>query len=91
MINKAEKEVSNLGITIAHMPQGGYFKVYLNGNLILFSDKETISSNDSIRTYLRNHISAPASFKSGENEIEIEFDDEPGKVIGIDFFWIKER
>ena len=90
MINKPEKEVSNLGITIAHMPQGGNFKVYLNGNLILFGDKETISSNDSLRTYLRNHISAPAAFQSGENEIVIELDDEPGKVIGIDFFWIKE-
>ena len=91
VINKPEKEVSNLGITIAHMPQGGKFKVYLNSNLILFGDKEIISSNDSIRTYLRNHISAPAAFQSGENEIVIEFNDNPGNVIGIDFFWIKDR
>ena len=74
------------------MPQGGAFRVLLNGNAILFNGEDAINSNDPSRTYLRNHISAPVTFQSGENEIVLEYiEEEAGNKIGIDFFWVKDK
>jgi hypothetical protein len=74
------------------MPQGGTFRVLLNGNAIFFSGQDAINSNDSLRTYLRNYISAPVPFQSGTNEIELEYiEGNAGNEIGIDFFWVKDK
>jgi hypothetical protein len=89
---KPEEGAFNLGITIAHMPQGGAFKVLLNDNPVLFNGEAVINSKDSLRTYLRNHISAPVPFQSGGNEIVLEYiEGNAGNEIGIDFFWIKDK
>jgi hypothetical protein len=91
-IVKPEEGTFNFGITIAHMPQGGTFRVLLNGNAIFFSGQDAINSNDSLRTYLRNYISAPVPFQSGTNEIELEYiEGNAGNEIGIDFFWVKDK
>jgi hypothetical protein len=92
IITKPEEGAFNFGLTIAHMPEGGTFRVLLNGNPVLFNGQDTIKSKDSLRTYLRNHISAPVPFHSGENELEIEsIGGNNGDKIGIDFFWVKDR
>jgi hypothetical protein len=89
---KPEEGAFNLGITIAHMPQGGAFKVLLNDNPVLFNGEAVINSKDSLRTYLRNHISAPVPFQSGGNEIVLEYiEGNAGNEIGIDFFWVKDK
>ena len=92
IISKQKDGGSNFGMTIAHMPQGGAFMVLLNGETVQFNSAVTINSNDSSRTYLRNYISAPIPFRSGENEIVIRYIGKvPGEAIGIDFFWLKDR
>jgi len=92
IISKPEEGASNLGITIAHMPQGGAFMVLLNDETVEFNKNDTINSNDSSRTYLRNYISAPVQFNSGENEIVLKYlGQDIGKGIGIDFFWLKNK
>jgi len=91
-IVKPEKGLYNLGITAAHMPEGGAFNVHLNGESVEFNENDTINTRDSSRVYLRNYISAPIQFDSGDNEITLEYTGkETGQEISIDFFWFKDK
>jgi hypothetical protein len=91
-INKLQAGPSNFGITLAHMPNGGAFTVFLNGETILFNKRDTINTYDPLRTFLRNYISVPVPFNSGKNEVILNYTgQETNQVIGIDFFWLKNN
>lgn len=88
-----EKEgKTNLGMTLAHLPNGGGIMVFLNGDPVTFNDNLSIDLGDSARTYLKNYISEPLPVQKGKNEIALKFSDwKNGNVSGIDFFWLNER
>jgi hypothetical protein len=89
--NPGDTARTNMGFTLAHGPRGGEVAVYLNGNLLKFDGRETITLNDQQIPVLRNHFSEKVRFNQGLNEITLENRSrEKDSRIGIDFIWLKE-
>jgi len=81
---------SNIGLTLAHLPQGGEISVNLNGKPIKFDGRETILLGQPNNITLRNHFSEAVHYIKGTNEIMIESKSpEKDRKIGIDFIWLK--
>jgi hypothetical protein len=82
---------TNIGLTLAHGPDGGTIVVIFNGNHVKFDGNESINLFSPVQQVLDNHFSESIKLNKGKNEIVIEScDKEKGKRVGIDFFWIKE-
>jgi hypothetical protein len=82
---------SNIGLTLAHLPEGGEISVSLNGEKIKFDGGESIRLDQPNNTSLRNHFSEAIHYIKGTNEIILYSQSrEAGKRIGIDFIWLKE-
>ena len=80
-----------MGITLAHLPDGGEVLVYINGILTKFGGKEVLNLKEPYHKVLRNYTSVPLILKKGNNDITIEYiGKEKNQKIGIDFFWVKE-
>jgi len=81
-----------IGFTMAHLPGGGSFSTYLNGELIQLGERESIDLQEPQRIFLRNYFSKSLTFKYGINEISFQptgkgYD----KMIGFDFLWLKKK
>jgi len=91
-IERMEEGNYILGLTLAHQPRGGAVSIYLNGSVVPVNGQETIDLQEAQRFLLRNYLSKELYFKEGSNEVALEFKgQEAGKVIGIDFFWLKKK
>ena len=81
-----------LGFTLAHLPGGGTISAYLNEEIILLNDRESIDLQESQRIFLRNYLSKDLTFTKGENEVALQFKGKkPGNIIGVDFLWLKRK
>jgi len=81
-----------MGLTLVHLPEGGIISIYLNGEMIQINDNESIDLHEPYRVLLRNHFSKVVSFKKGKNEVSLKFiGKDSDKVVGVDFFWLKEK
>ena len=91
-IDKAHDGESNIGFTLAHMPDGGEISIFLNGEILKFNDREKIDLYEPYQTLLRNHMSKSISLKKGKNQILLKYiGQDPRKKIGIDFFWLRDN
>ncbi len=91
-ISDREIEKTSIGLTLAHSPDGAAISVFLNGNLLKYGDRETISLFEPNHQILDNHFSDQVRIIKGANELVFESQDEiPGKKAGFDFFWFKEH
>lgn len=84
-----QQDSTNLGFTLARMPEGGSISVSVNGEKVKCNGTETISLFEENQMVLDNYFTEKVHLNPGENEIVFESrDDVPGRKIGIDFFWI---
>jgi hypothetical protein len=89
----SDKDIENtrIGLTLAHSPDGGKISVFLNGKILKYGDKETISLFEPYHQLLDNHFSGLVRIVKGRNELIIESQTEiPGKKAGFDFIWFKK-
>ena len=91
-ISCAQKvENAAIGFTLSHSPEGSTVALILNRKPVKFDGNETVNTFEPFQTILANHFSEPVRLEKGLNEVIFEPRDyEPGKKIGIDFFWLKE-
>jgi len=82
---------SNIGLTLAHLPDGGKMAAYLNGQSLKFDGSEVILLDILHNPVLRNHFSETVLFKKGMNELILENRGSWKGRIGLDFIWLKEE
>jgi hypothetical protein len=81
-----------IGFTMAHLPGGGSFSTYLNGEPIQLGERESIDLQEPQRIFLRNYFSKGLTFKYGINEITFKPTGKGSdKMIGFDFLWLKKE
>lgn len=88
------KEAGRYGLrlTCAFMPDSGRFSVQLDGKPVGFGgEKGIIGLNVPYRTLSRVVNSNVVELKTGDHELTLISEDEPGKRIGVDFIWIQRR
>jgi hypothetical protein len=89
--SNVEKNETQLGFTLARMPDGGLITATINGKKVKIGGKNIVSLYEENQTVLDNYFTEPLRLKKGKNEIVIEnCENEPDKKVGIDFLWIKE-
>jgi len=91
-ITKAKAGNAQIGLTLAHMPGAGKIIFFLNGEILEMNNSEFVDLEDSQRMFLRNYFSKTVAFNEGINVITLKYiSEDPGKIIGVDFFWLKEK
>jgi hypothetical protein len=89
--NDSTPRTTTIGLTLAHMPEGGTISVFMNGRIVRFDDNQFIKLSEPVQTTLVNHFSEPVALKKGTNEVILEsIDGNLSKKIGIDFLWVKK-
>ncbi|MCX6224102.1 MAG: DUF2961 domain-containing protein [Bacteroidia bacterium] len=82
---------TNLGFTLAKMPDGGSISVLVNEKKLRCNGEEIISLFEENQTVLDNYFTEKVKLNRGTNEIIFESRNEkPEKRIGIDFLWIQK-
>lgn len=91
-INQPAEGKFIMGLTMVRLPNGGKVSVYLNGEVIQLNGNEAIDLHEPFRVQLQNYFSKSLSFKKSKNEVLLKYiGEDPNKIIGVDFFWLKDK
>jgi len=82
---------THIGFTLCHLPAGGRISVFINGKPTKIDGKDVLDLFEKNQKILDNHFTGPLYLNKGKNEIIFESEDDfSGKIIAIDFIWLKD-